>query len=95
MNVAYVEAVCADAVLRNGWRQQAVVALEELSEVQKELCKFLRGQGDKDHLAEEIADANIVLMQMEMAFGLTGSVGSWIDRKAQRLADRLKGGAGE
>ena len=40
-----------------GAQAQLVVALEELSEAQKEICKFLRGKGDPEHLAEEIADA--------------------------------------
>ena len=92
MTTREIEMICAAAIERNGWQQQAVVALEELSEAQKEICKFLRGQGDREHLAEELADAEIMLMQMEMVFGLTGSVGKWIEAKAQRLADRLKGG---
>ena len=92
MNVKFLEAVCATAILENGWQKQAVVALEELSEAQKEICKFLRGQGDKEHLAEELADAQIMIMQMEMAFGLTGIIGNWIDKKAQRLSDRLERG---
>ena len=87
-----IKAVCADAILANGWKRQAVVALEELSEAQKELCKLLRGQGDMDHLAEEIADVTIMLEQMEMVFGLHDSVRGWLDRKAERLADRLKSG---
>lgn len=90
-----IKAVCADAVSANGWKAQAVVALEELSEAQKEICKLLRGQGDKDHLAEEIADVAITLEQMEMAFGISDSVRRWMDKKAQRLADRLKGGSCE
>lgn len=90
-----ISEICADAIVKNGWRAQAVVALEELSEAQKEICKMLRGQGDDDHLAEEIADATIVLQQMALAFGIAGSVLEWIDKKAQRLADRLKGAQNE
>ena len=40
---------------------QRVVAIEELSELQKELCKSLRGQTDRQHIAEEIADVQIML----------------------------------
>jgi hypothetical protein len=92
LTIRQIEDICAAAIEQNGTQLQAVVALEELSEAQKEICKFLRGNGDKEHLAEELADAQIMLMQMEMAFGLTGSVRSWMDAKAQRLAERLKGG---
>lgn len=35
---------------------QIVVTMEEMSELQKELCKNLRGRGSIEHIAEEIAD---------------------------------------
>ena len=35
---------------------QVIVAIEELSELQKELCKMQRGEKDVEHIAEEIAD---------------------------------------
>lgn len=35
---------------------QIVVTMEEMSELQKELCKDLRGRGSFEHIAEEIAD---------------------------------------
>lgn len=87
-----IKVICKDAILANGWQRQAVVALEEMSEAQKELCKLMRGQGDTEHLAEEIADVTIMLEQMEIAFGLHESVRVWLDRKAERLAYRLKSG---
>lgn len=34
--------------------------MEELSELQKEISKELRGQGDRDGILEELADAMIV-----------------------------------
>lgn len=37
-----------------------IVAMEELSELQKEISKELRGQGDRDGILEELADAMIV-----------------------------------
>lgn len=82
--------IYAEAIMQHGAQLQAVVALEELSEAQKEICKFLRYSGNADHLAEEIADAAIMLEQMCIVFGVTGSVCRWMDRKVQRLADRLK-----
>lgn len=82
--------IYAAAIMQHGAQLQAVVALEELSEAQKEICKFLRYSGNADHLAEEIADAAIMLEQMSMAFHIRTQVCSWMDRKVQRLADRLK-----
>ena len=82
--------VYARAIGTYGAGTQIVVALEELSEAQKELCKYMRGDGDMEHLAEEIADAAIMLEQMCMLWCLRKRVGEYIDAKVQRLADRLQ-----
>ena len=79
------------AIARNGALLQSIVALEELSEAQKEICKFLRDKGDLEHLAEEVADATIMLEQIRVIFGINERVNAWIDTKVQRLADRVKG----
>ena len=49
--------------------KQVVVAIEELSELQKELCKTLRGKADIDHITEELADVWIMFQQMKLYFG--------------------------
>lgn len=72
---------------------QTVVAIEELSELQKELCKAIRpGIGDpenRDHIAEEIADVYIMLEQMEMLYDLD-TVDLWKAKKIERLKKRLE-----
>ena len=80
------------ALLCYGEQTQLVVALEELSECQKEICKILRGTGNSSHLAEEIADSLIMLEQVIQIFGLDVMVAREMDRKVKRLDDRLKGG---
>lgn len=75
---------------RYGAQLQSVVALEELSECQKEICKFLRGKGDIDHLAEEVADATIMLEQIRHIYNLDKKVDQYIDEKVQRMVDRLE-----
>ena len=45
---------------------QITVAFEEMSELQKELCKYLRGRGSQENIAEEIADVEIMMEQMKM-----------------------------
>ena len=55
------KSVYLDALTAYGTRNQLIVAVEELSECQKEICKVLRGDGDLEHLAEEVADATIML----------------------------------
>ena len=42
-----------------------IIAIEELSELQKELTKFIRGKGDIIGIQEEIADVYIVLANIQ------------------------------
>lgn len=73
-----------------GAELQATVAIEEMSEVAKEICKMLRGEGNREHLAEEIADATIMLEQLRQMFNINESVCSWMDRKCAALQRRIK-----
>lgn len=68
---------------------QIVMVFEEMSELQKELCKYLRGRGSFEHIAEEIADVEIMLEQMKMLFCCTDDVRNERRRKVERLKDRL------
>lgn len=47
---------------------QIVMTFEEMSELQKELCKYLRGRGSFEYIVEEIADVEIMLEQMKLLF---------------------------
>ena len=87
-------AVYENAIARNGVLLQAIVAIEELSECQKEICKFLREEGNKEHIAEEVADATIMLEQLRIIFDINKEVCMYMDEKVQRLAEKLKGGEG-
>ena len=82
--------VYANALVIYGKEMQMVVAVEELSECQKEICKFLRGFGNAGNLAEEIADATICLEQMRLFFGLNDMVCQKMDEKVKRLGDRVE-----
>lgn len=82
--------VYTKALARFGEQVQMVMALEELSECQKEICKKLRGYSNLDHLAEEIADATIMLEQMRLFFGLNDLVCEKMDEKVKRLEELLK-----
>lgn len=79
-----------NALVTFGEKNQCIVAVEELSEVQKEICKVLRGKDNLDHLAEEIADATIMLEQIRLIFGINDLTNEWIDIKVKRLDDNMK-----
>lgn len=70
---------------------QTVVAIEEMAELQKELCKSLRGIGDTAHIAEELADTQIMGKQMTMLYDVQEAVLDWKKRKLERLAGRVNG----
>ncbi len=57
------------AIKKFGPGHQVIVAIEELSELQKELTKWLRGKCNHDGLLEEMADVSIMLNQLELIFG--------------------------
>ena len=82
--------VYTNALISYGEEKQCIVAIEELSECAKEICKVLRGKGDREHLAEEIADAQICMEQMIYFFGLEEDVDRWKDSKIKRLDKKLK-----
>lgn len=70
---------------------QIVMIFEEMSELQKELCKYLRGKYSLENIAEEIADVEIMLEQMMMLFCCADDVRDWRRRKVARLKKRLDG----
>jgi len=84
----YLE-VMQSAIDTFGEREQMVVAIEELAELQKELTKILRGGGNRDTLAEELADVQIMLDQLEIIHGDRGAVHEWQTKKMHRLAVRI------
>lgn len=71
---------------------QVAVMMEEMSELQKELCKYLRGKYSLANIAEEIADVEIMLEQMKMLFCCTDDVRNERRRKVERLKERLDNG---
>lgn len=71
---------------------QIVMVFEEMSELQKELCKYLRGKYSPANIAEEIADVEIMLEQMKMLFCCTDAVRNERRRKVERLKARLDNG---
>lgn len=85
-------AVLQRALDTYGSALQIVVTMEEMSELQKDLCKYLRGKYSPESIAEEIADVEIMLEQMKMLFRCAGAVSSVRRRKVERLKERLDNG---
>lgn len=81
--------VIVKAIETFGKDNQCKIAIEEMSELTKELCKNFRGRPNIESIAEEIADVKIMLMQLELIFDCTDEVLKWQDYKLCRLEDRI------
>lgn len=81
---------CRAALAAFGRDSQMMVAIEEMSELTKELCKNGRGRENTTHIAEEIADVEIMLQQMVMLFDCAGQVETFRRYKLERLAGRIE-----
>lgn len=72
---------------------QPVMAIEEMSELTKELSKYVRGKDAVDKIAEEIADVELTLESLKFGFQISQSR---IDRikkeKIERYFERVEKG---
>ena len=81
------------AIETYGVDMQLTVAVEELSELTKEICKCKRGADNLECIVEEMADCYIMLKQLEIIFDIdTGDIRHIINNKIDRLEKRLEKG---
>lgn len=76
-----------------GESSQKIIAIEEASELIKELTKNLRGKDNLEAIAEEIADVEITTEQIKDMFDITGKVQAIKKEKLIRLAERVENAA--
>ena len=85
-----MKAVLKKAIETYGADMQLNVAIEEFSELTKEICKHKRGVDNTKAIIEEMADCYIMLEQMQMIFGLGSTViADAMDKKIDRLKKNL------
>ena len=77
------------ALKQNGFVNQAVVCMEEMGELIKELSKDIRGKGNRKCIAEEIADVQIMVEQMVRYYECLDLIKEYKHKKLQRLEKRL------
>ena len=85
--------VIRQVIDQNGHKMQSVIAIEEMSELTKELSKMIRNKGNHNHLVEELADVMICLMQVREMYNIKDNeLQNMINYKLERLKERLKNG---
>ena len=82
--------VYADALATFGATAPLMKALEELTEVQLEICRALDNRIHPAALAEEVADAAIMLEQVQQIFSIGPIVRKTMDAKVARLQNRVE-----
>lgn len=79
-----------------GHRSQKEMLFEEIAELQKEICKELRGKGDKHHIAEELADVYVMLQQLQLMYVISDeTIALEVQKKIERTLDRIGGKTNE
>lgn len=74
-----------------GEKAQKLMAIEEMSELTKEICKDFRGKLDREHLIEEVADVTITIDQLMIMYEISGNeLQQMCEKKVERLKERLE-----
>lgn len=90
---AHAGEVCRMAVDTFGWEMQSLIAVEEMSELQKEIIKRHRGLQNDMRIAEEVADVMVTLLQLVDMFDLRDRVDAELEFKIDRLEKKIGGRA--
>ena len=78
-----------EIIKKFGEEKQIIVAIEELSELQKALCKYLRNGELTYNLLEEMADVYIMLEQLKIIFNIDlPEIFDEMNRKLERTKER-------
>ncbi len=72
---------------------QLDIAIEEMSELTKEICKYKRGFDNRENIIEEMADVFIMLRQLKLIFNITDKELHNAElAKIKRLREHMKEG---
>lgn len=96
--------IITDAVSHYGEAHQIIKAIEEMSELTKELSRFMEGLLEGTYvnhtdmrdrakclITEEMADVEVMLQQLKLIFNNEQAVNTVIDGKLARLQSRMDG----
>lgn len=82
--------VLKKAIETYGKENQSMMLFEEMAELQKEVCKSLRGNNNHDEIVEEIADVLIMIEQLKIMHDVKyRELNEMFNFKINRLKERL------
>lgn len=87
----YEKQAFRSVISKYGKTNQIIVAIEEMSELIKALCKLLRWKPDYENIAEEMADDGIMLDQLSIMEQNADLVRKHRNEKVRRLKVRVMG----
>lgn len=83
--------VLMEAIQHYGSDHQLNVAIEEMAELTKEICKRKRMANNRNEIIEEMADVLIMLEQLKLIFNISSiELEEQINFKIDRLQERMK-----
>lgn len=82
--------LCWELLAKYGIEAQAVIAIEECSELQKELCKALRCNQtwNAERVKEELVDTIVMCQQLLLCIGMEANE---VDKRAKEKLERALG----
>lgn len=84
--------VLEKAIETYGADLQKQVAIEEMADLTKEICKDFRGKGNREHIIEEMADVAIMFEQLMIMYDIRDyELKIVISDKFDILKEKLKG----
>lgn len=92
MKPTFVQDLYNKAIRKYGVDAQLDMAVEEMSELIKEICKYKRHRKHGDRIADEVADVEIMLEQIVFMLNNEGLKNKFKERKLNRLYSRVKRG---
>ena len=88
MDIQDKSKICAQCVSLWGITAQVLMVIEELLELALAVCRWSRARATPDDVAGEIADVNIMIMQLTHMLGISDSD---VEHRETEKLERLKG----
>lgn len=93
MNITDDNEICVDLwqiIAHYGYEHQKKKAVEELGELSRALARDLQYEGDRDNIAEEMADVYIMLAQLQLINGNVPEIAAHVREKLGRTVETVK-----